>query len=217
MFEFQKAKKWQHNQWCNCNTRNLANIIYVSPVSIPFSTDITAYKRHVWCSIRTSLLTSYRWWRKQILQFVVVPENVSCAPWQVSSATIQRNTWTHTQPGASPHLVMKNSRSKQNQLRQNYPDFTYCSRISQTRRGPIASHSCSGIQDRQARYVEGCDLFRYGKQFICYAEWKEHDKVFSGRQPLQMNYKIRSFEEQLHLHHQGERKFRISSRCMAPC
>lgn len=57
MFEFQKAKKWQHNQWCKCNTRNLANITNVSAISISFSTDITANTRHCWCSIRTSLLT----------------------------------------------------------------------------------------------------------------------------------------------------------------
>lgn len=87
----------------------------------------------------------------------------------------------HTQSGASPHLIMENPRSKQNQLRQNYPDFTYCSRISQTRRGPIASHSSSGIQDKQARYVEGCDLFRYWKQFISYAGWKEQDNLFLGQ------------------------------------
>jgi len=119
----------------------------------------------------------------------------------------------HTQSGASLH-IKENPRSKQNQLRQNYPDFTYCSRISQKRRGPTASHSCSGIQDKQARYVERCDLFRYGKKFICYTEWEEKDKVFSGRQPLQMSYKIQSFGE---LHHQVKRKFRTSSRSMSPC
>jgi hypothetical protein len=123
----------------------------------------------------------------------------------------------HTQSGASPPLIMENSRSKQNQLRQNYTNFTYCSRISQTRRGPIASHSCSGIQDKQARYVEGCDLFRYVKQFICYAGWKEQDKIFSSRQPLQMNYKNQRFGEELHLHYRGKRKFRTSSRSMATC
>jgi len=30
------------------------------------------------------------------------------------------------------------------------------------------------------------------------------NKVFSGRQPRQANYKIHRFGEQLHLHHQGD-------------
>jgi hypothetical protein len=30
------------------------------------------------------------------------------------------------------------------------------------------------------------------------------EKFFSGIQPLQMNYKIQSFGDQLHLHHQGD-------------
>jgi len=101
---------------------------------------------------------------------------------------------------------------QQNQLGHNYPDSTYCRRISHTRRGPIAPHSCSGIQDKQARYVQGYDLFRYWKHFIRYAGWKEQDNRFSGRQSFQMNYKIQSFEEELHLHHQGKRTFRTSSR-----
>jgi hypothetical protein len=79
----QKKKKWQHNQWCKCNTRNRANITNVNPVSMWFSTDTTAYTWNCWCSMRTSLLTYYRSWRKQMLQFVFVP-------WQVSSATTQR-------------------------------------------------------------------------------------------------------------------------------
>jgi hypothetical protein len=98
---------------------------------------------------------------------------------------------------------------------------------------PLSSHP-PGIDKLNTTLCGSVPEFRYGKllcyrlrQFwttflgqassLCavlaiYSLWLETftateiDEVFSGRQSHQMNYKIRRFGDQLHLHHQGDVK-----------
>jgi len=45
---------------------------------------------------------------------------------------------------------------------------------------------------------------RGGGFYRNHGAFKGHDKVFSGRQQRQMNYKIQRFGDQFHFHHQSD-------------
>jgi len=115
-------------------------------------------------------------------RFQVQPHSARCKIW----------THTHTQSGASSHLSWRtHAASKTNWGRTILISLNVV--VFHTRDVGLLRPTAL-----LARYVEGCDLFRYWKHFIRYAGWKEQDKLFSGKQPFHMNYKIQSFGEELH-------------------